>query len=470
VIIFFLSLPLCNPWVRGDGVGYYAYVRSLLIDHSLNFEKDWTHGNESFAMGRVDATGKVRADQYTPTGHIDNHWTVGPSILWSPFLVAAHIGVLVFDKLGGHVPADGFSRPYVITMACATAFYGFLGLWLSFALARKYFHERWAFLATLGIWWASSLPVYMYFNPSWSHAHSAFAGALFLWYWHRTRGSRSLGQWILLALISGLMVNVYYLNGVLLLLPLFEALAGYYGAWKSGGAARSALAREFFAHCAYLLVFLLALLPTFITRAILYGSPFQSGYTPVDQWLWKSPALFGVLFSSDHGMFSWTPILLFAFLGLFLFRRQDKSLALSLIVSFVIFYVVVALHEDWDGLSSFGNRRFITFTPAFILGLTAVLDWAARKWAERRTAILAGALTSAFVLWNLGLIFQWGTHLIPARGPISFRDATYNQFTVVPRQAGHTLKNYFTRRGRLMNRIEQEDVNQLKKQQPEGSQ
>ena len=47
-LIFFVSLPLTNPWIRGDGVGYYAYVRSLLIEKGLYFEKDWQHGNESF--------------------------------------------------------------------------------------------------------------------------------------------------------------------------------------------------------------------------------------------------------------------------------------------------------------------------------------------------------------------------------------------------------------------------------------
>ena len=35
------------------------------------------------------------------------------------------------------------------------------------------------------------LPVYMYFNPSWSHAHSAFIVALFVWYWDRTRTTRT---------------------------------------------------------------------------------------------------------------------------------------------------------------------------------------------------------------------------------------------------------------------------------------
>ncbi len=166
VALFLVSLPLVNPLVRGDGVGYYAYVRSLLIDHNLRFENEWLAGNSSFVQSRVDANGHLRAEQYSPTGYVKNHFSVGASVLWAPFLMAAHSLVLAMNHLGAHIPADGYSIPYLITMAAATALYGFLGLLLAFDLARRYFEERWAFLATIGIWSASSLPVYMYFNPS----------------------------------------------------------------------------------------------------------------------------------------------------------------------------------------------------------------------------------------------------------------------------------------------------------------
>src|ERR1700726_554607 len=53
LLLFLVSLPLVNPWVRGDGVGYYAYIRSMLIDHNFRFEKDWLAANPSFAQGRV---------------------------------------------------------------------------------------------------------------------------------------------------------------------------------------------------------------------------------------------------------------------------------------------------------------------------------------------------------------------------------------------------------------------------------
>ncbi len=466
-LLFIFSLPLCNAWVRGDGVGYYAYARSLLIERHLDFEKDWQHGNESFVLGRVDAQGQVLADQYTPTGHIGNLMSVGPSLLWAPFLVLTHGGVLLFDKFGGHVPGDGFSAPYLITMAVATALYGFASLWISFRLAREYFQEKWAFLATLGIWWASSLPVYMYFNSSWSHAHSAFIVALFLWYWRRTRGERTLSQWIVLGIISGLLVDVYYPNGVLLLIPLLEAVARYRQEWKSHAEGGPAMIRLFSQHLIYAAAFIAALLPTLISRRIIYGGFFQTGYP--SHWHWSSPELWNVLFSADHGLLSWTPLLIPALIGLVLFLRTDRLFATYLIVVFLAFYGMISVYPYWDGLSSFGNRFFVSLTPIFILGLAAFFDSLARVWQGRSAAIFASSATAAFILWNMGLVFQWGVHLIPARGPISWRDAAYNQVSAVPRQAAQTLRNYLTGRKQFLNRIEEEDVKGLKSGQSGGT-
>jgi len=97
------------------------------------------------------------------------------------------------------------------------------------------------------------------------------------------------------------------------------------------------------------------------------------------------------------------------------------------------------------------------------LGLGAFFDWAARSWQERRATILATSGTALLIVWNLGLMFQWGTHLIPARGPISWREAAYNQYAVVPQRVTQTLKGYLVRRKEMMNRIEQQDVRQLRK-------
>jgi hypothetical protein len=467
IILFVLSLAFVNPWIHGDGVGYYAYARALLIEHRLDFRKDWLHANQSFVMGREDLNGHLLHSQFTRTGHLRNLWTVGPSMLWAPFLLVAHAGVLAADHLGAHIPPDGFSKPYRTAMALATAFYGFLGLWISFTLARKYFDEKWAFLATLGIWFGSSLPVYMYFNPSWSHALSAFVVALFIGYWHRTRKDRSFSQWLLLGLISGLMVDVYYPNGALLLLPLIEAVRQYASAFKS--TPDRGVGRVLAFHVLYSAALLTALLPTLISRHAIFGAFLQTGYYSAHLWNWSSPSFWSVLFSSDHGLLTWTPILIFALLGLVFLRRADRPFASKLIVCCVAFYLLIAFYPDWDGLSSFGNRFFISLTPIFILGLAALFERLARAWSARAAWLLAAAATAILILWNFGMMYQWGMHLIPVRGPISWREATYNQFAVVPKDATRTLERYLERRGELMRYIEEKDVKQLESQS-KGSQ
>src|SRR5579859_1328776 len=465
LLLFVLSLVLLNPWVRGDGIGYYAFARAPLIEHNFNFERDYIAGNAGFRELRLDENGRPKPIYRTPTGHLENHFAVGPAILWAPFLLLAHTGVLLARAAGSPVAADGFSEPYRIAMAFGTALYGFLGLLLSFRLARQYVGNLWAWLATFAIWWASSLPVYMYFNPSWSHAHSAFAVALFLWYWHRTRDRRGWPQWCLLALIAGLMLNVYYANVMLLAVLVVEAVRQYSAALRPPRPRTAAIFQLFARHGAFLAIVAICLLPTFITRYFLYGSPFATGYGSVRYWSWRSPFFLAVLFSSEHGLFSWTPVLLLATAGLVLFKWREPQVGTPLLAAALAFYIFIACYPDWAGISSYGNRFFVSLTPLFVLGLGVLLERAATLFRTRRAALAAAsAVLACFVIWNAAFMFQWGEHLIPARGPISWGQMIHNQFLVVPRQLSANLRDYLFHRHDAMRQIEQRDIEQMKQQ------
>jgi hypothetical protein len=463
-LFFLLSLPLINPYVHGDGVGYYAYVRAPLIQHNLRFEEDWRHANEYFAQARVRPDGQLLPNQYTQTGYVGNLFTVGPAILWSPFLLSTHAVVLTINHFGGSIPTDGFSRPYRVAMALGTAFYGFLGLLFSFLLACQYVEERWAFLATLGIWAASSLPVYMYFNPAWSHAHSAFVVALFLWFWESTRPNRTIRQWFLLGLIAGLMLDTYFPNGAILVIPLAEALRDYFRSLrlKSSGA----VLRQFGKNAVFVLALSFAVLPTLLTRAIIFGGPFRLGAYSVLPWDWTAPNWRPVLFSSNHGLLTWTPLLLLALVGLLLADRRGGEIAPYGVGAFLGFYYVIASYPYWDGFSSFGNRFFVSLTPVFVLGLAFLFQRLGHRFqSPRRGFALLAVLVVAFSAWNGGFIFQWGTHLVPARGEISWRAMVHNQFFVVPGRLEHGLEAYFLHRNDMMKNIEQGDIEQQQEQQ-----
>ena len=467
LIIFLFTLPLLNPWVRGDGVGYYAYARALLIEHNLDFTHDYQSANEGFREARCDENGRPKAEFRTRTGHLDNHFSVGPAMLWSPFLLVAHGGVLLAKALGSTISADGFSAPYRYAMAFATGLYGFLALLLSFRLACKYVGPVWSFVATIAIWWASSLPVYMYFNPSWSHAHSAFVVALFLWYWDATRERRSLAQWLLLGVIVGLMLDVYYANLMVVSVLAVEASGQYAHILSSGRSSSPSFLQLLTRHFLFGLVVCVVMIPTFVSRWIVYGGPFETGYISIRDFLWRSPVFFSVLFSSNHGLLSWTPLLGLAILGLLFFAFRLPKVGIPF---FTATGGLLSFHFHLSGLG--GHlllwQPFLCFFDTALHSRSGLpLERVAAHFPQPRTALtVSSGVLACFVLWNLGLIYQWGTHLVPARGPISFREATYNQFHVVPSQLISNLRSYFFRRSDLMRKIEQRDIEQLKKNSP----
>src|SRR4029077_6428425 len=137
---------------------------------------------------------------------------------------------------------------------------------------------------------------------------------------------------------------------------------------------------------------------------IIYGSPFASGYIPLRNWLWRSPVFFQVLFSSNHGLFAWTPLLIFSFVGLLLFARRKPEVGVPFLSAVLAFYLFISCYPDWAGISSFGNRFFVSLTPLFILGLAVLLARLAQFFPATRPALLASsAVLACFILWNLAL-------------------------------------------------------------------
>ena len=446
--LFVLSLPLVNPYVRGDGNGYYAYVRSMVIDGDLDFENEFRRAEPSFREVYFDEQGGVRPWMRAPTGKLINQWVVGPSILWLPFFLAAHAVVGVLNLFSANIPADGFSAPYRWFCALGTAAYGWLGLILMRGPASRLASERGALMALLAIWWASSLPVYMYFLPFHVHALSAFAVSLFLWYWLRVRlFGFEARRWAVWGLMAGLMVDVYYLNAIVMLPAAVELFA------RPTGRGRPGAVPTLRAAIAFGVGALVASAPHFVIKWIVHGSPLSTGYR--DEFFWTTPRLWQVAFAPEHGLFVWTPVLLVALVGLAGLCRRDARIGGAMLAAFAVFYYAVASYQNWHGQSSFGNRFFVSLTAMFVLGVA----WAA-AWVERtrpRARPLAVAVLAILMAWNVGFMFQWGANLVPSRGPVDFRTVALNQVTVVPQKIARFAWRYFTDRRGLTSEVEQQD-------------
>jgi hypothetical protein len=97
----------------------------------------------------------------------------------------------------------------------------------------------------------------------------------------------------------------------------------------------------------------------------------------------------------------------------------------------------------------------------------ALSEFAGSLKKSNKMAISA-SMVAFFVIWNLAFIFQWGTHLVPARGPISWKEMAYNQVIIVPKRAVTDVKAYLENRRGMMKQIEVEDIEQQEKQMKGG--
>lgn len=136
----------------------------------------------------------------------------------------------------------------------------------------------------------------------------------------------------------------------------------------------------------------------------------QGGYLhPLDsRWL-------DTLFSSWHGFLSWSPVAYVAVIGsVVLLWRDTRWAATTLAVLFFMAWVNGAT-QDWHGNGSFGGRRFSSMLVLLAPGLALAIDM-----ALRRPLFLLAPVAAAGVWWNVLLMEQFATHMIPREERVSF--------------------------------------------------
>jgi len=421
ILLFLLAfLPLFKPWVHGaDTIGYYAWLRSLVIDGDLQTADEFAH----YGMDWLNT--------YADTGLRDSPGAVGSALLWSPWFLAVHGATLLGRALGLPWSADGYAQPYIVAVSLGSAVYAFIGLLLAYHVARGYFSIPTATLAVAAVWLASPLVFYMYSHPLMSHANDALAYALFLFVWQRTRQGRSAAQYGLLGLIAGLCALVRNQNAALVLFPLLEIAWAAVRRGRSRGWGRAA-GRALLQGGAFSTAWWLAFLPQLLVWRTVFGTwlpgnPYAASGGGTFDFL--RPHLLGVLFSTDHGLFVWTPLLLPATLGWLWLWRSDRRLAAFLGFNFALQLYIIASWTAWSGAAAFGQRFFTNMVPAFALGLVALLERLQQRLGFR-PLVVACAL---FVAWNGLLLVRYALGDIPRVGPVPLDELIVGQFTVVPR-------------------------------------
>jgi hypothetical protein len=402
-----------------DPIGYYSWLRAAVIDGTLDVAETWEHyrGEALFEGPELFVT--------TPTGYRHNHWAAGSALLWSPFYVLAHAGVLLANALGAGIPADGYSLPYVIAAGLASTVYALVGVLMLYHMARRYAPPNIAAGSVAAVWFGTPLVFYAFSNPLMSHANDAFIGIVYLFAWLRAREQPSARRRFWLGAAIGLATWIRTQNALLMLFPAAETLQ----AFRGGAAARARLATWLAQALPLAAGFAALFAPLMAFWKIVYGSWIVNTYAATQGDLYfqfTQPRLLETLFGTDRGLFLWTPLALVALFGVGLLWRADRRLTLLLAFNFCLTLYVTASLVNGLG-ASFGNRHFVSQTGFFGLGLAAFVD----RLRSRLNLRALAALGVAFVAWNLLLMAQYIVELIPRAGPVDVGQMLVNQVRVI---------------------------------------
>jgi hypothetical protein len=167
-------------------------------------------------------------------------------------------------------------------------------------------------------------------------------------------------------------------------------------------------------------------LPQLAVYNALYGRPWPAPQVE-NKMIKYSPHFFEVLFSTEHGLFFWSPILLlFAAAGLWMVKK-DRVAGLVLLAAFVAQVYISGAVDSWTQAGAFGSRRFVGATPIFAIWgafLFAALEPRMRKFG-------VAALASFFILWNVSLMIQFGLRLMD-RQKLVWSEIVHNHVYEVP--------------------------------------
>ena len=415
---------LFRPWVHGiDGTGYYSWLRSAVFDRDLDTANEYRHF-DSLELEWNDPF------QAAPTGLHANPYPIGPAILWLPAFLIAHFLAPLF----GYV-ADGYSPPYIWAISLSSALLAVVGLLVLLDVARRWAAPAPALWGIVAVWLGSPLVFYQYAHPSMSHAADVFMSSLVVWWWaRRPVQAASTRTCFVLGLLIGGAALVRPQNALLGLLPMVYLLYPTVRRYRVG--------IHWLITLRALAVLWLGMLLPFTLQLLVWWCVFGSPFVNVQAMAYRAalgidllhPRLLDVLFSSNRGLFTWSPMLLVATVAWPALWQYDRRTAALLLGNALIQIYLIAGWTIWSGGAAFGARLLLGTFPFWALSLAAGFEWLRR----RGVPVLAMAgVAGVGALWNGLLLAQYALGMVARNGPVDLYEMIRNQWGVLARVSAY---------------------------------
>ncbi|MFO0320804.1 MAG: hypothetical protein ACK504_00050 [Bacteroidota bacterium] len=351
ICVIVIGYPPINTFSY-DVFGYYMYLpltfkyNDITIQHfsTIDHILKTYHASETFYQA-------VKWDN----GNWVMRYPIGLSVLFSPFYFIAN-GIVRFTNY----PADGFSRPYQLSILYGCLLYTLIGLHFVKRILIKFFDDKTSALTLICIALATNyfFHICLHGQGAMSHNLLFFLYAMIIYFtiaWHETFETKYI---LALGLFIGLAALCRPTEIISLMIPIFY---GVYNRKSLIEKLKLILVKK-----KQVITFILVLIGVgFIqfsywkyTSGHFLINPYASG-NPGEGLELLHPHILEVLFSFRKGWFVYTPIMILAIIGFWFLKKENKSLFLSLFIYFVINFYVVSSWSCWWYGACFGVRSLI---------------------------------------------------------------------------------------------------------------
>jgi hypothetical protein len=320
-------------------------------------------------------------------------YPVGLSVLFSPFYFVADL-VAPYTKYS----ADGFSRPYQLSVLYGCLLYTIIGLSFLKRILLKLFNDKTSALTLLGIALGTNYFFHTTIHGQGTMSHnllfSLYAVIIYLTMkWHESFEKKHI---VWLSFFIGLAALCRATEIICVLIPLFYGVTGL--------ASMKQKLRLLYSYKGQLLIFSLILIATGFLQLGYYKyasgrffiNPYGAG-NPGEGLEPLHPHLLKVLFSFRKGWFIYTPLMLFVSVGFYWLYKYNRRLFTPVFIYALLHLYIVSSWSCWWFGACFGNRALVASYAA----LSIPLGYFFKEILQRRTKFLYLALLGIFIALNV---------------------------------------------------------------------
>lgn len=362
-----------NGVVHNDIISYYSYLPALFIHNDLSFS--YVDDDPKFFAGKF-------YDYFTEDGSRYQKMTLGLSVLYSPFFMLGHLTAWL-----SHAEMNGYSTPYMFFLAFSSLAYLVLGLFILRRLLLRYFGDGVVALVLLLIVMGTNLFYYATLQAAMPHVYNFSLFALFIWLTIRWHEKPNWLNSIWIGLVIGLIGLIRPTNGIVILFFLFFNV-------YSINSFKNKLKLLLKNPLQLLLMVLLGFLVVVPQLLFWKSNTGQWVYYSYDQegFFFNNPQILSGLFSYRKGWLLYTPLMIFALIGIAYLPKWRKCFFLPILVFTVAnIYIVYSWWSWWYG-GSFGSRPMIDSYALLAIPLAVFIQHFSSK------SLLIKRLLYAFLL------------------------------------------------------------------------